>query len=87
MWCFQDIKRYKFVNPIFFHCLNQTNFYELNGVSDDEEYLNTKVGVFKFEEQTQTSSTCQYFFSLLHYQYKTLSTLYSELRGRGIESR
>ena len=68
------------MNPIFFHCLNQTNFYELNGVSDDEEYINTKVGVFKVEDQTQTSSTSQSFFALLHYHYKTLSTLYSKLR-------
>jgi len=38
----EDIKRYKLGNPRSFHYLNQTNCYELDGVSDAEEYLNTR---------------------------------------------
>lgn len=38
----EDIKRYKLGNPKSFHYLNQTNCYELDGVSDAEEYLNTR---------------------------------------------
>ncbi|XP_074572170.1 myosin-6-like [Curcuma longa] len=38
----EDIQRYKLGNPRTFHYLNQSNCYELDGVNDSEEYLETK---------------------------------------------
>eukprot|EP01018_Ginkgo_biloba_P004122 Gb_41098 [translate_table: standard] len=37
-----DIEKYKLGNPKSFHYLNQTNCYELDGVSDAHEYLATR---------------------------------------------
>ncbi|RWW20373.1 hypothetical protein BHE74_00024217 [Ensete ventricosum] len=38
----EDIQRYKLGNPRTFHYLNQSNCYELDGVDDSKEYLETK---------------------------------------------
>ncbi|CAL9116696.1 unnamed protein product [Musa acuminata var. zebrina] len=38
----EDIQRYKLENPRTFHYLNQSNCYELDGVDDSREYLETK---------------------------------------------
>jgi len=38
----EDIEKYKLGDPRTFHYLNQTNCYELDGVSDAEEYLVTR---------------------------------------------
>ncbi|XP_047334223.1 myosin-6 [Impatiens glandulifera] len=38
----EDIKRFKLGNPRTFHYLNQTNCYELDGVDDAKEYLDTR---------------------------------------------
>lgn len=39
---FQDIQRYKLDNPRSFRYLNQSNCYELDGVDDSKEYLDTR---------------------------------------------
>ncbi|KAG6469013.1 hypothetical protein ZIOFF_073710 [Zingiber officinale] len=38
----EDIQRYKLENPRAFHYLNQSNCFELDGVNDSKEYLETK---------------------------------------------
>ncbi|XP_020079685.1 myosin-6-like isoform X1 [Ananas comosus] len=38
----EDIERYKLGNPRSFHYLNQSNCYELEGVDDSKEYLETR---------------------------------------------
>ncbi|CAK7327357.1 unnamed protein product [Dovyalis caffra] len=38
----EDIEKYKLGNPRTFHYLNQSHFYELDGVDDSEEYLATR---------------------------------------------
>lgn len=38
----QDIKKYKLGNPQSFHYLNQSSCYELDGVDDASEYLETR---------------------------------------------
>ncbi|KAF3652096.1 Myosin-7 [Capsicum annuum] len=38
----QDVKKYKVGNPRTFHYLNQSNFFELPGVDESEEYLATR---------------------------------------------
>ena len=38
----QDVKRFKLGNPRTFHYLNQSNCYELDGVDDSKEYLDTR---------------------------------------------
>ncbi|KAG9136116.1 hypothetical protein Leryth_003734 [Lithospermum erythrorhizon] len=38
----EDVKRFKMGNPRTFRYLNQSNFYELDGVDDSEEYLETR---------------------------------------------
>ncbi|WOK92762.1 myosin-6-like isoform X2 [Canna indica] len=38
----EDIQRYKLENPRTFHYLNQSNCFELDGVDDSKEYLETK---------------------------------------------
>ncbi|KAK6944781.1 Dilute domain, partial [Dillenia turbinata] len=38
----EDIEKYKLGNPRSFHYLNQSNCYELDGVSDAHEYLATR---------------------------------------------
>ena len=40
--CFQEIEKYKLGNPKSFHYLNQSNCYELVGVSDAHDYLATR---------------------------------------------
>ncbi|KAB5545162.1 hypothetical protein DKX38_013274 [Salix brachista] len=37
-----DIEKYKLANPRTFHYLNQSNFYDLDGVNESEEYLATR---------------------------------------------
>ncbi|KAH9295924.1 hypothetical protein KI387_039512, partial [Taxus chinensis] len=37
-----DTEKYKLGHPSSFHYLNQSNCYQLDGVSDDEEYLATR---------------------------------------------
>lgn len=39
---FQEIAKYKLGNPKSFHYLNQSNCYELVGVSDAHDYLATR---------------------------------------------
>jgi len=55
---FQDVEKYKLGNPKSFHYLNQSNCYELVGVSDAHEYLATRramdiVGI-STQEQVKT---------------------------------
>lgn len=38
----EDVKRFKLGNPRTFHYLNQSNCYELDGVDDSKEYLETR---------------------------------------------
>jgi len=38
----QDVKRFKLGNPRTFHYLNQSNCYELEGIDDSKEYLETR---------------------------------------------
>ncbi|KAK6781136.1 hypothetical protein RDI58_023320 [Solanum bulbocastanum] len=38
----QDVEKYKVGNPRTFHYLNQSNFFELAGVDESEEYLATR---------------------------------------------
>ncbi|XP_055811970.1 myosin-6-like [Solanum dulcamara] len=38
----QDVEKYKVGNPRSFHYLNQSNFFELAGVDESEEYLATR---------------------------------------------
>lgn len=38
----QDVKRLKLGNPRSFHYLNQSDCYELEGVDDSKEYLETR---------------------------------------------
>lgn len=39
---YQERERYKLGNPRSFHYLNQSNCYELEGVSDAHDYLTTR---------------------------------------------
>lgn len=39
---FQESVKFKVDNPRKFHYLNQSNFYELKGVDESQEYLATK---------------------------------------------
>lgn len=39
---FKDADKYKLGHPSSFHYLNQSNSYELDGVSNAEEYLKTR---------------------------------------------
>ncbi|KAG9451746.1 hypothetical protein H6P81_004650 [Aristolochia fimbriata] len=52
----EDIAKYKLGNPKSFHYLNQSNCYELDGVSDAHEYLATRramdiVGISEQEQE------------------------------------
>lgn len=38
----EDIEKYKLGNPRTFHYLNQSNFFELDGVDESKEYLTTR---------------------------------------------
>ncbi|GLT47521.1 hypothetical protein SLA2020_212130 [Shorea laevis] len=38
----EDVEKYKLGNPRTFHYLNQSNFYELEGVDESKEYLTTR---------------------------------------------
>lgn len=38
----QDAEKYKLGHPSLFHYLNQSKTYELDGVSNSEEYLKTR---------------------------------------------
>lgn len=44
IYCYvnQDIEKYKLGNPRTFHYLNQSNFFELEGLDESEEYLATR---------------------------------------------
>ena len=51
----QEVQKYKLGHPRTFHYLNQSNCYELDGVDDSKEYIETKramdiVGI-TFDEQ------------------------------------
>ncbi|KAJ6847947.1 myosin-6-like [Iris pallida] len=51
----EDVERYKVGNPRAFHYLNQSNCFELDGVDDCNEYLETRsamdiVGISYFEQ-------------------------------------
>lgn len=39
---YQDVKKYKLGNPRKFHYLNQSNFFELDGMDESSEYLATR---------------------------------------------
>ncbi|OMP07676.1 hypothetical protein COLO4_07144 [Corchorus olitorius] len=41
----EDVEKYKLGNPRTFHYLNQSNFYELDGVDDSKEYLVTRTAM------------------------------------------
>lgn len=77
----QDVDKYKLGNPKTFHYLNQSNCYELVGVSDAHEYLATRramdiVGISTQEQVTRlfrfsstwlmTTLTRYFFLSLVH---------------------
>ncbi|KAI3959390.1 hypothetical protein MKW98_018980 [Papaver atlanticum] len=52
----EEVEKYKLGNPRSFHYLNQSNCYELAGVSDAEEYLETRramdiVGISEQEQE------------------------------------
>ncbi|KAM0044953.1 putative myosin ATPase [Helianthus debilis subsp. tardiflorus] len=52
----EESEKYKVGNPRKFHYLNQSNFYELNGVDESKEYLATKkamdvVGISSDEQE------------------------------------
>jgi len=38
----QDVQKFKLENPRSFHYLNQSNCYELDGIDDAKEYLETR---------------------------------------------
>nr|GMD84630.1 Myosin ATPase [Ipomoea batatas] len=38
----EDVAKYKLTNPRSFHYLNQSNFYELEGLDESKEYLATR---------------------------------------------
>ena len=42
MFCLQDAEKYKLGHPSTFHYLNQSKIYELDGVSNAEEYVKTR---------------------------------------------
>ncbi|XVE81493.1 hypothetical protein DITRI_Ditri15bG0068800 [Diplodiscus trichospermus] len=51
----EDVEKYKLGNPRTFHYLNQSNFYELDGVDDSKDYLATRramdvVGISQAEQ-------------------------------------
>lgn len=65
----QESEKYKVGNPRKFHYLNQSNFYELNGVDESKEYLDTKkamdvVGISS-DEQVQCSQNGHIFFNTI----------------------
>ena len=53
----QDIAKYKLGSPKSFHYLNQSNCYELDGVSDAHEYLATRraMDIVGISDQEQVS--------------------------------
>lgn len=53
----QDVEKYKLGNPRTFHYLNQSNFYELEGVDESKEYLTVRraMGVVGISPQEQAS--------------------------------
>ncbi|KAH9681456.1 Myosin2 [Citrus sinensis] len=59
----EDIEKYKLGNPRMFHYLNQSNFYELDGVDESKEYVKTRkamevVGI-NSDEQSLEDSMCK----------------------------
>lgn len=42
MFVLQDSEKYKLGHPSTFHYLNQSKIYELDGVSNAEEYMKTR---------------------------------------------
>lgn len=51
----QDREKYKLENPRSYHYLNQSDYYELDGVNDAHEYLATRramdiVGIIEEEQ-------------------------------------
>ncbi|GAB2262831.1 hypothetical protein Droror1_Dr00003828 [Drosera rotundifolia] len=55
LFAYQEIEKYKLGNPRSFHYLNQSNCYELVGVSDAQDYLATRramdiVGISKKDQ-------------------------------------
>lgn len=67
---YQEIEKYKLGHPNTFHYLNQSNCYELVGVSDAHDYLATRnamdvVGISQKEQvQKQLGSSQYYILSL-----------------------
>jgi len=53
----QEVERYKLQNPKSFHYLNQSKYYELDGVNDAEEYLATRraMDIVGISEEEQVS--------------------------------
>ncbi|GLU08795.1 hypothetical protein SLE2022_256840 [Rubroshorea leprosula] len=53
----EDIEKYKLGNPRTFHYLNQSNFYELDGVDESKEYLTVRraMGVVGISPKEQAS--------------------------------
>lgn len=59
MLCLQDAEKYKLGHPKNFHYLNQSKVYELDGVSNEEEYIKTRramdiVGISSDEQVSGT---------------------------------
>lgn len=82
----KEVDRFKLRNPRSFHYLNQSNCYELDGVDDSKEYLDTRramdvVGintdeqVFLIKISIGELSFCCFFY---RFHYRNLSSLSSQ---------
>ena len=56
----QDAEKYKLGHPCDFHYLNQSKTYELDGVSNAEEYIKTKraMDIVGISHEDQVSKLC-----------------------------
>lgn len=66
---FQEVEKYKLGNPKAFHYLNQSNCYELVGVSDAHEYLATRraMDIVGISTQEQVAQLFPYVFYMFGY--------------------
>lgn len=62
----QEVEKYKLGNPKSFHYLNQSNCYELVGVSDARDYLNTRraMDIVGISEKEQVRPSFDSTFSI-----------------------
>lgn len=65
---YQEIERYKLGDPKSFHYLNQSNCYELVGISDAHDYLATRkaMDIVGISEKEQVSCL---LCSLIYFSY------------------